>query len=98
MNSTEIWGIPVDFWLFFGIFGQALFASRFLVQWIVSERKKESYIPVAFWYLSIGGGLILLTYAIHIKDPVFILGQSMGCFVYSRNLILIFRKKGLSTN
>jgi lipid-A-disaccharide synthase-like uncharacterized protein len=79
------------FWLVLGFSGQGLFASRFLVQWISSERKRRSHIPVAFWYLSILGGLITLAYAIHLGDPPFILGQSMGVFVYSRNLVLLKR-------
>ena len=80
-------------WVIFGLAGQILFGARFLVQWIASERKKESYIPVVFWYFSIGGGAILLTYAIYRRDPVFILGQSMGLIVYLRNLRLIYKKK-----
>jgi len=80
-------------WLVLGFAGQILFGLRFLVQWICSEIKKESHIPIAFWYFSIGGGAILLIYAIHIGDPVFILGQSAGVIVYVRNLILIYRKK-----
>jgi lipid-A-disaccharide synthase-like uncharacterized protein len=84
----EIW-----IWRAIGLLGQGLFFSRFLIQWIASERKKESVIPVYFWYLSLSGGIILLSYAIHIRDPIFILGQSCGALVYSRNLVLIFRKK-----
>ena len=80
-------------WLIFGFFGQILFAARFIVQWICSERKKESHIPLAFWYLSIFGGIVLFVYACHRKDPVFILGQSMGLVVYIRNLVLISRSK-----
>ena len=83
----------MSFWIAFGLVGQAMFFFRFLVQWIVSERRKESVIPVPFWYLSIAGSLILLAYAIHRRDPVFILGQSMGSVIYVRNLILIHRKK-----
>ena len=83
----------MEFWLIFGFFGQALFAARFLVQWICSEKKKKSYIPVAFWYFSLAGGAVLLMYAIHRKDPVFILGQGFGLIVYIRNLMLIFRHK-----
>ena len=79
--------------LIIGFFGQGLFASRFLVQWIYSERKGESYIPVIFWYLSIFGGLGLLTYAIFRKDPVIIMGQSFGIIIYLRNLFLIYKKK-----
>ena len=79
------------FWLILGFTGQAAFFGRFLVQWIVSEKEKRSTIPVAFWYFSIVGGLILLIYAIHLRDPVFILGQSTGLFIYLRNLTLIRR-------
>tara|TARA_B100000902_G_C27129851_1_gene823030 strand:+ start:429 stop:731 length:303 start_codon:yes stop_codon:yes gene_type:complete len=78
--------------LIIGFFGQCIFASRFIVQWIYSEKKGESHIPVIFWYLSIFGGLSLLTYAIFRKDPVIILGQTFGVFIYIRNLILIYRK------
>ncbi len=73
-------------WLVVGFLGQALFFMRFLVQWYQSERAQRSVIPLAFWYFSIGGGLMLLIYAIHIQDPVFILGQSLGLLVYLRNL------------
>lgn len=83
----------MEYWLILGFFGQLLFGMRFLVQWICSERKKQSYIPIVFWYLSLGGGLILLVYAIHREDPVFIFGQSTGIIVYIRNLILIKKKK-----
>ena len=76
-------------WLAVGFAGQALFSMRFLMQWIASERARRSVIPKAFWYLSLAGGLTLLAYAIHRQDPVFILGQSMGAFIYSRNLWLI---------
>tara|TARA_B100000963_G_C22511252_1_gene618467 strand:- start:9 stop:305 length:297 start_codon:yes stop_codon:yes gene_type:complete len=79
--------------LIVGFVGQGLFASRFIVQWIFSEKKGESYIPVVFWYLSIFGGIGLLTYAIFRKDPVIIVGQTFGIFIYLRNLILIYKKK-----
>ena len=82
----------MDFWLALGLFAQALFSLRFLVQWIASEKQKESVIPVYFWYFSLGGGTLLLIYAIHRKDPVFILGQSMGVFIYIRNLMLTYSK------
>jgi len=80
-------------WIAIGFLGQALFTSRFLVQWIASERRGESVIPLAFWWLSILGGLTLLSYAIWRQDPVFILGQATGLFVYGRNLVLIGRKR-----
>jgi len=82
-------------WILFGLGAQFLFMMRFLVQWIASERQQRSYVPVIFWYFSIGGGLMLLTYAIQRRDPVFILGQSLGLLVYTRNLVLIYRRAGV---
>lgn len=79
-------------WLILGLFGQALFGARFLVQWLASERKKRSIVPETFWWLSILGSLTLLAYAIHRKDPVFILGQSFGTLVYSRNLYFLRKR------
>jgi lipid-A-disaccharide synthase-like uncharacterized protein len=70
-----------------------MFSMRFLVQWISSERAKRSVMPIAFWYFSIAGGLILLTYALYRRDPVFIIGQSSGLFIYLRNLWLIRAEK-----
>ena len=78
-------------WLGIGFLGQGLFFGRWLVQWLASERNAESRVPVSFWYMSLIGGLITLTYAIYRKDPVFIAGQSVGAFVYVRNLVLIRR-------
>jgi lipid-A-disaccharide synthase-like uncharacterized protein len=86
-----------DIWLFIGFLGQAIFGSRFLLQWIASERKKESHIPVQFWYLSIAGSMITTTYAIHIRDPVFIVGQAAGLVIYVRNLVLIHRAQRPTT-
>lgn len=83
-------------WVLFGFFGQFVFAMRFIIQWIVSEKKKESIVPLSFWYLSICGGVILLIYAIYKKDPVFMLGQATGLIVYARNLMLITKKKNLN--
>jgi len=76
-----------------GFIGQGLFASRFVIQWIYSEKKGESSIPIAFWHLSIFGGIGLLIYAISRKDPVIITGQLFGILIYTRNLILIYRNK-----
>ena len=76
-----------------GFIGQGLFASRFIIQWIYSEKIGKSAIPIVFWYLSIFGGLGLLTYVIFRKDPVIITGQLFGIFIYLRNLILIYKKK-----
>ena len=79
--------------LIIGFVGQALFASRFIVQWIYSERLGVSSIPIIFWYLSIFGGLLLLSYAISRMDPVIITGQMFGLLIYIRNLVLIYKKK-----
>jgi lipid-A-disaccharide synthase-like uncharacterized protein len=79
-------------WLGVGFLGQAMFSGRFLVQWLVSEARRESVIPVAFWWFSITGGITLLAYAIWRQDPVFITGQAFGLLVYARNLMLIRRK------
>ena len=76
-----------------GFLGQALFASRFIVQWIYSEKVGKSSIPIIFWYLSIFGGIGLLIYAISRKDPVIITGQLFGILIYTRNLILIYKNK-----
>ena len=76
-----------------GLLGQACFFSRFLVQWIASEKTGRSVVPLSFWYLSIGGGGLLLVYALWRKDPVITLGQLVGVFVYVRNLMLIHRHK-----
>ncbi|MEO7558543.1 MAG: lipid-A-disaccharide synthase N-terminal domain-containing protein [Gammaproteobacteria bacterium] len=80
-------------WLIIGFTGQALFSMRFLVQWFQSERNRRSVIPIEFWYFSLAGGLTLLTYAIHQMDPVFIVGQLTGLFVYARNLQMIYREQ-----
>jgi lipid-A-disaccharide synthase-like uncharacterized protein len=80
-------------WLILGFAGQALFSARFLVQWLYSERRRRSVIPIAFWYLSLAGGATLFAYALHIGDPVFILGQSLGVLIYGRNLYFIHRER-----
>jgi lipid-A-disaccharide synthase-like uncharacterized protein len=79
----------LTFWLLIGFLGQAFFTARFLVQWLVSERKCDSVVPVVFWWLSLLGGMALLAYAIFRRDPVIIVGQAMGLFVYTRNLMLV---------
>ena len=81
-------------WVGVGFLGQGLFFMRFFVQWLASEREKRSTVPVAFWYFSLGGGLVLLSYALYRQDPVFILGQATGLFIYVRNLMLIRRSRG----
>ncbi len=80
-------------WLIIGLGGQALFSMRFLVQWYQSERQKKSIIPIEFWYFSILGGLTLFSYAVYKQDPVFIIGQSTGLFIYSRNLYFISKER-----
>lgn len=84
-------------WLAIGFGGQAVFASRFLYQWVASERAGRSYIPRAFWYLSLVGGITLLAYAVHRGDPVFILGQTPGTIIYIRNLVLLHRHDELES-
>jgi lipid-A-disaccharide synthase-like uncharacterized protein len=82
----DVFVVRLDWWLALGFVAQALFTARFLVQWIASERAGKSVMPIAFWFFSIGGGLLLLVYALYRRDPVFILGQAFGVFVYARNL------------
>lgn len=84
---------PELLWLGVGFLGQILFSMRFLVQWLTSERQQRSVIPLAFWYFSLAGGLTLLAYAIYRRDPVFIVGQLTGIFIYARNLQLIMRER-----
>ncbi len=85
--------LPTTPLMLFGFAGQALFSARFIVQWVASEAKKQSVIPLAFWYFSLAGGIFLLVYAILRHDPVFVLGQAAGLIVYVRNLVLIFRER-----
>lgn len=102
MSQSTLFGavgqwVASNIWLIVGLLGQTFFASRFLVQWVVSERKGESVIPVVFWDLSILGGTVLLVYAVYRRDPVFIIGQGAGLIVYVRNLMLIRRRKRTET-
>ena len=91
---TDAWFMSVaTAWVVVGFIGQAMFSARFVVQWLASERLGRSHLPVAFWYFSVAGGLILLVYAIHRRDPVFIVGQGAGLFIYARNLHLILRER-----
>lgn len=87
MNKTDY------IWLAIGLIGQGIFSARFIIQWLVSEKEKRSVIPVAFWYLSLFGGITLFMYALYKRDPVFIIGQFSGVFIYSRNLYLIHRER-----
>jgi lipid-A-disaccharide synthase-like uncharacterized protein len=94
MIAHSVAWLTIDhIWVLVGFFGQGLFTARFIVQWFKSEIVGKSVIPLAFWYFSVGGGVILFAYALHKLDPVFILGQGGGLIVYARNLYLIFREK-----
>ncbi|TWI33196.1 lipid-A-disaccharide synthase N-terminal domain-containing protein [Paracoccus sulfuroxidans] len=85
--------IPNSLWLAIGFAGQLLFTSRFLVQWIASEKARRSVVPTAFWWLSLAGGATLLIYAVQRHDPVFAVGQVTGLIIYLRNLALIGRQE-----
>ena len=90
----DVFIAKLDWWVFVGFVAQGLFTMRFLVQWIASERAGKSVVPTAFWVFSIGGGLMLLGYAVYRRDPVFIIGQAFGVFVYLRNLQFVIRGGG----
>jgi lipid-A-disaccharide synthase-like uncharacterized protein len=83
----------LDFWIILGFIAQFFFMMRFVVQWIASEKARKSVVPVAFWFFSLGGGMLLLIYAIQREDPVFIAGQALGLIIYTRNLALIRKEK-----
>jgi len=85
----DVFVIKLDGWIILGFVAQAFFTMRFVVQWIASERARKSVMPVAFWFFSIGGGALLLVYALYRRDPVFIAGQALGLVVYIRNLYFI---------
>ena len=89
----EVFVINLDWWVLLGFAAQAFFTMRFVVQWVASERAGRSVVPIAFWWFSIGGGILLLVYALYRKDPVFIAGQSFGVFVYLRNLYFVLRDR-----
>jgi lipid-A-disaccharide synthase-like uncharacterized protein len=90
---TDVFVNEFNWWVILGFVAQLMFTGRFLVQWIASEREGRSVIPIAFWLFSIAGGLLLLAYALYRRDPVFILGQAFGVFVYARNLYLVVRER-----
>src|SRR5882672_5981189 len=94
----EVFVVNLDWCVLLGFAAQALFTMRFLVQWIASERAGRSVIPMAFWLFSIGGGLLLLVYALYRRDPVFIAGQAFGVFVYARNLHFELRDRRKETS
>jgi lipid-A-disaccharide synthase-like uncharacterized protein len=89
----EVFVVRLDGWAVLGFLAQALFSARFLIQWIVSERARRSVIPVAFWWFSIAGGALLFVYSLHRRDPVFIIGQGGGLFIYIRNVMLVLREQ-----
>jgi lipid-A-disaccharide synthase-like uncharacterized protein len=86
---NDVFVIKFDGWVILGFVAQGFFTMRFVVQWIASERARKSVMPVAFWFFSIGGGALLLIYALYRRDPVFIAGQALGLLVYLRNLYFI---------
>jgi lipid-A-disaccharide synthase-like uncharacterized protein len=92
----EVFFMKMSWWVAMGFLAQGLFTMRFLVQWIASERAGKSVVPLAFWLFSIGGGMLMLTYALYIKDPVFITGQAFGVFIYLRNLHFVLRDRAQS--
>jgi lipid-A-disaccharide synthase-like uncharacterized protein len=94
----DVFVSKLDWWLLLGFVAQGLFAMRFLVQWVASERAGRSVIPLAFWIFSICGGLLLLVYALYRKDPVFIAGQAFGVFVYLRNVYFVLRERKMATS
>ncbi len=83
----------ITLWTLIGLFGQSMFMMRFVLQWIYSEKAGRSVVPEVFWYFSLVGGLIVLAYAIHKADVVFILGQATGLIIYLRNIHFIWREK-----
>jgi lipid-A-disaccharide synthase-like uncharacterized protein len=89
----DVFIVRLDWWVLLGFVAQAMFTMRFLVQWLASEKVGKSVIPLAFWWFSISGGLLLFAYALYRRDPVFILGQGFGVFVYLRNLQFVLRER-----
>ena len=89
----DVFVAKFDFWLAFGLIAQLLFTARFLVQWISSERAGQSVVPMAFWFFSMGGGLMTLVYGIAKREPVIIIGQLVSNVIYVRNLMLIFKSR-----
>src|ERR1700743_3034917 len=92
----DIFVAKFDFWLAFGLVAQLAFAARFLVQWISSERAGKSVIPMAFWFFSIGGGLLTLVYGIVKREPIIIIGQALSTVIYVRNIMLIVKNHAAS--
>ena len=90
----DVFVAKFDFWLAFGLIAQLFFTARFLVQWIASERAGNSVVPVAFWFCSMGGGLMTLVYGVVKREPVIILGQALATIIYVRNIMLIWKNRG----
>jgi lipid-A-disaccharide synthase-like uncharacterized protein len=90
----DVFVAKFDFWLAFGLVAQLFFTARFLVQWISSERAGQSVVPIAFWFFSMGGGLMTLVYGVVKREPVIILGQAMATVIYVRNIMLIMKNRG----
>ena len=93
----DVFVAKFDFWLAFGLVAQLLFTARFLVQWISSERAGQSVVPMAFWFFSMGGGLMTLIYGVAKREPVIILGQALATIIYIRNIMLIIKNRGKRT-
>ncbi|MDR3450584.1 MAG: lipid-A-disaccharide synthase N-terminal domain-containing protein [Alphaproteobacteria bacterium] len=94
MQNLWAWvAAHLTLWTFVGLFGQSMFMMRFVLQWIASERAKQSVMPEVFWYFSLGGGLIVFVYAVHQQDLVFMLGQGLGIFIYLRNIYFIIKRR-----
>jgi len=92
LATISLFGYPLDFWLLLGFAAQGLFFMRFIVQWIATERARRTMLPIAFWYFSIGGAILLLIYSLHRGDPVFIFGYALAMLIYLRNLYFALRK------
>jgi len=90
----DVFVAKFDFWLAFGLVAQLFFTARFLVQWISSERAGKSIVPMAFWFFSMGGGLMTLVYGIVKREPVIIVGQALATIIYIRNIMLIVKNRG----
>jgi lipid-A-disaccharide synthase-like uncharacterized protein len=89
----DVFVAKFDFWLAFGLAAQLLFTARFIVQWFASEKAGKSIVPMAFWFLSMGGGMMLLIYGIVRREPIIILGQALAVFIYLRNIMLIIKER-----
>ena len=92
-HDGKLFGIDWSVWKIVGWLGNAVFFSRFFVQWYATEKRKQVVVPIAFWWLSLAGGLTLFCYAVHKQDPVIIVGQGMGVFIYVRNLMLVAKRQ-----